>query len=319
MRRLPAVLAVACLSCAPAAAAPVTLARGVEWLPGRFVPGEQPDGNTLVFDATDGLVVFDTGRHAAHARAIADYARVRGRPVVAIVNSHWHLDHVGGNAMLRKAFPQARVLASGAIEGAMHGFLARYRAQIEQVLATQDGDAARKAALRDELALIDAGAALYPDERIGEASMRAVAGRRLRIGFEERAVTAGDVWVFDPATRVLAAGDLVTLPAPLFDTACAARWQAALARLGEVDFTTLVPGHGAPMTRTQFATYRTAFDHLLACAAGTASKDACVEGWLRDAATLVPRADETLARGLLGYYLDGTLRDPAKTKDACAA
>lgn len=318
MRRLSASLAIAISVLAagtPAAATP--LAAGVELLPGRFVPGEQPDGNTLVFDGAGALIVFDTGRHATHTQAIIDYAHARDLPVVAVFNSHWHLDHVGGNAMLRKAFPGVRVHASDAIEGAMHGFLANYRAQIEGILARPDGDAAQKAALRDELALIDAGPALYPDERIVKTGMQVVAGRRMQVGLEARAVTAGDVWLFDPATRTLAAGDLVTLPAPLFDTACPKRWKGALAHLDRIDFATLVPGHGAPMTRAQFSTYRKAFDRLLACAAGKATQDACIDGWLHDAKPLVPAADEKLARGLLGYYLDGILRDASKTRDLC--
>ena len=48
-------------------------------------------------------------------------------PIVAIVNSHWHLDHVSGNAALRAAYPRAQVYASDAIRDAMHGFLADYR------------------------------------------------------------------------------------------------------------------------------------------------------------------------------------------------
>ena len=293
------------------------LAAGVEWLPGRFVPGEQPDGNTLVFDGAGGLIVFDTGRHAAHTQAIVDYAHARDLPVVAIFNSHWHLDHVGGNAMLRQAFPAVRIHASGAIEDAMHGFLAKYRTQIAEILARPDGDTAQKAALRDELALIDAGPALYPDARIAKGATETVAGRRMQVGFETRAVTAGDVWLFDPATRVLAAGDLVTLPAPFFDTACPARWKGALAHLDKVGFATLVPGHGAPMTRAQFAVYRTAFGRLLACADSKAPKDACIDDWLRDAKPLVPENDTKLARGLLGYYLDGILRDASKTGPLC--
>lgn len=293
------------------------LAAGVHLLPGHFVAGEQPDGNTVAFDGADGLIVFDTGRHAAHAQAIVDYAHARGMPIVDVFNSHWHLDHVGGNAMLRKAFPQVRVHASDAIEGAMHGFLARYRAQIEDILAKPDVDALQKSSLRDELALIDAGPALYPDVRVTKATNETVSGRRLRIGFETRAVTAGDVWLFDPTTRVLAAGDLVTLPAPLFDTACPARWNDALARLDGVDFRTLVPGHGAPMSRAQFTTWRGAYRNLLACANGTSVKDACIDAWLRDAKSLIPAQDEKLARGLLGYYLDSNLRDAAKTKAFC--
>ena len=53
-------------------------------------------------------------------------------PVVAIVNSHWHLDHVSGNAALRAAYPRAQVYASDAIDGAMRGFLADYRRQLQQ-------------------------------------------------------------------------------------------------------------------------------------------------------------------------------------------
>ena len=318
MRRLLVSLAVAVSILAAGARASATpLAAGVEWLPGRFVPGRQPDGNTLVFDGAGGLIVFDTGRHAAHTQAIVDYAHARDLPVVAIFNSHWHLDHVGGNAMLRKAFPAVRIHASDAIEDAMRGFLAKYRAQIVETLAGADGDAEQKSALRDELALIDAGPALYPDEHVVKGATQSVAGRRVQVGLEARAVTAGDVWLFDPATRVLAAGDLVTLPAPFFDTACPVRWKAALARLDKTDFATLVPGHGAPMTRAQFATYRRAFDRLLACAGGKASKDACIDGWLRDAKSLVPESDAKLARGLLGYYLEGILRDASMTKPLC--
>lgn len=301
-----------------ACASATPLATGVELLPGRFVSGEQPDGNTLVLDGVGGLIVFDSGRHAAHTQAIVDYAHARELPVAAIVNSHWHLDHVGGNAMLRKAYPALRVHASGAIEDAMHGFLANYRAQILRALAKPDGDGAQAAVLRGELELIDAGPALYPDERIVKGGMQSIAGRPVQVGLETRAVTAGDVWLFDPSTRVLAAGDLVTLPAPLFDTACAARWEDALAHLDGIDFETLVPGHGAPMARAQFATYRKAFGRLLACVASKRAKESCIDGWMKDAGSLIPAADRKLARGLLDYYIDNSLRgDAGKARDAC--
>jgi glyoxylase-like metal-dependent hydrolase (beta-lactamase superfamily II) len=147
--------------------------------------------------------------------------------------------------------------------------------------------------------------------------MRTIAGHAFRIGFESHAVTAGDVWLFDPASRVLASGDLVTLPAPLFDTACADRWKSALDRLGEVDFKVLVPGHGATMGRADLATYRRAFDRLLVCAASKSAKQACVDGWMSDAAALIPAEDEKLARSLLDYYVDGNLR-ASNIRSACS-
>ncbi len=296
------------------------IAAGVALIPGTFVAGSQPDGNTVVFKGAAGLIVFDTGRHPEHAQQIIDFANAAKQPVVAIVNSHWHLDHVGGNVRLRQAFPGVHVYASAAIEDAMHGFLARYHAQLEDAIKQAGGDEAKTAPWRAELALIDAGPALFPDERIAKDETRAIAGRKVRLGFEDHSVTAGDVWLFDPATRVLASGDLVTLPAPLFDTACAAHWRAALGSLAAVDFKTLVPGHGAPMTRADFATYRHAFDRLLDCAAGKNTKQVCIDGWMHDADSLIPSADQALARSLLDYYIDGNLRgDAARKAKLCAA
>jgi glyoxylase-like metal-dependent hydrolase (beta-lactamase superfamily II) len=295
------------------------LAPGVDLIPGKFVAGTQPDGNTVVFTTTDGLVVFDTGRHPEHTRQIVDFANAAKKPVVAIVNSHWHLDHVGGNVMLRAKYPGARVYASGAIEDAMHGFLANYRAQLEDAIKQAGDDTVKQAPWRAELALIDAGPKLSPDERIGESSTRTIAGHKFNVGFESHAVTAGDVWLFDPATRVLASGDLVTLPAPLFDTACAEHWKSALGRLAEIDFKVLVPGHGAPMGHTDLATYRRAFDRLFECTAGKSPKEACIDGWMKDAAPLIPAGDTKLARALLDYYVDGSLRgDPAQNAKLCA-
>ncbi len=48
---------------------------GVHLIRGKFTPGAQPDGNTIVFTAPDGLVVVDTGRHAEHTQQIVDFAK----------------------------------------------------------------------------------------------------------------------------------------------------------------------------------------------------------------------------------------------------
>ena len=302
------------MSCGGIAVAAQDIAPGVTLLAGTFVAGTQPDGNTVVLKGPDGLIVFDTGRHAEHVQQILDFAAASHAPIAAIVNSHWHLDHVGGNVKLRAAFPNARVVASAAIEDAMHGFLANYHAQLEDAIKQSGDDTAKQAPWRAELALIDAGPALFPDQVIAAPTTLTLAGRKVRIGFESHAVTAGDVWLFDPATRVLASGDLVTLPAPLFDTACAEHWKSALGRLAEIDFKVLVPGHGAPMGRADLATYRRAFDRLLECAAGKSPKQACIDGWMSDAAPLIPPGDDKLARGLLDYYVDGNLRGDAAQK-----
>src|SRR4029079_19009156 len=119
----------------------------------------------------------------------------------------------------------------------MSGFLANYRKQLQEQIAAPTTGAAARAADEAEVGLIDAGRVLLPDEVVGAERTATLAGRRLVLRLETNAVTATDVQVFDPQTKVLAAGDLVTLPVPFFDTACPARWKDALGRLAAVDFT----------------------------------------------------------------------------------
>jgi glyoxylase-like metal-dependent hydrolase (beta-lactamase superfamily II) len=304
------VAALASCSAAFAAGDALVLAPHVTWLPGEFVPGRQPDSNSVLFEAPEGTLVFDTGRSPRHAEQLLDALKASDRPLAFIVNSHWHLDHIGGNAPLKKAYPQAKVMASSAIVQAREGFLANYKRQIEERLSTLPADAAERVGLEHEIEIIEAREASSPDITVTGTQRRRLAGHEFIVGLAPQAATAGDVWLFDPASKVLASGDLVTLPAPLFDTACPASWQKALDRLHEVGFGTLVPGHGAPMKREGFETYREAYGTLLQCAASNRSKAACIDGWLHDAASLIPAQDEKLARGLLDYYLDQVLRKP---------
>ena len=299
----------------------VRLADDAVLLPGAYVPGREPDGNSVVFAGPAGLVVVDTGRHAAHTDALLELAKRAERPLAAIVNSHWHLDHVGGNPRLRAAHPALRVFASGAIEGAMGDFLKTYRRQLTEASAKAKA-ADERARYATEIALIDQGRALYPDERIAANATRTLAGREFVVGYEADAVTGGDVWLLDRDARLLVAGDLVTLPAPFLDTACPLRWQAALKRLEAQPFDRLVPGHGPVLDRAGFVRYRTAFDNLLKCAASKVDAGTCTTGWHRDADPLLPdEADRKAADALLGYYLGQVLRGPEAVRRAkrCAA
>jgi glyoxylase-like metal-dependent hydrolase (beta-lactamase superfamily II) len=304
--------AAALLVAVPVAALAQTrlLDAGVEWLAGRFVPGAQPDGNSVLIEAPDGWIVVDSGRHPAHAQALLERIRASGKPLRAIVNTHWHLDHIGGNRALKTAYPQAQVIASDAIVEARGGFLAEYRRHLQGEVANASTPQEQRAAYQREIAVIDDSAASTPDVRIGALVPMLVAGRGLSLGLERDAVTGGDVWVYDATAQVLAAGDLVTLPAPLLDTACPERWMQAIERISTLRFRWLVPGHGDPMSRGQFVIYRESYDRLLRCSASDAPAQACIDGWLADAGQLFPREQQPLARSLLAYYFEQKLRAP---------
>ena len=301
-----------------------SLNRHMVLLPGTYDPEQgdgQPDGNSVLIRAPEGSVVFDTGRHEqAFAGRIIAAADAWQLPVAAIVNSHWHLDHVSGNVPLREKYPQAKVYASTAIEDAMTYFLADSRKSAAARLATLPADSPEAGYIRAGIARIDAGPKLFPTDPVLSSGPLRIAGMQFRVGLEKNAVSGGDVWLLDPSTRTLLSGDLVNFPAPFFDTACPHGWSEALARLDAQPFDTLVPGHGAPMTHAQFATYRHAFDDLLACAAGNAAVADCAAGWERDLGPLLPESQRRLSRMLLDYYFQSVLRaEPAKRDKYCRA
>ncbi|MEP6548364.1 MAG: MBL fold metallo-hydrolase [Gammaproteobacteria bacterium] len=306
-------LVLAAVSLGAYSSAATLIAPDTYLIAGAATPNRQPDGNSVIIAAPQGLIVFDTGRHQDHSQAILDFARAQNQPVAAIINSHWHLDHVGGNPRLRNEFPDLKVYASSAIDAARAGFLADYRVQLMTEIGRSAKDPGAQASLRTEVALIDAGAALGPTDVVAKSARLSIAGRALQLNLETRAVTAGDVWVFDPKSRVLLAGDLVTLPAPFFESACPPRWRDSLASLEKAPFVRLVPGHGAPMQRKEFDVYRKAFSQLLDCAAGDSKKSDCVDGWITDAAVLIPSSkDVSYARTLIDYYIDNYLRNTSE-------
>ena len=119
---------------------------------------------------------------------------------------------------------------------------------------------------------------------------------------------------------MLLAGDLVTLPVPFLDTACPEGWQAALGVLDATEFTSLVPGHGAPMDRAGFEAWRTAFDGLLACAASDADPSTCADQWIGGLGGLLPAREHARAREMLGHYVGEVLRgDDGRATRYCPA
>ncbi len=292
------------------AAAPQVVAPGIWLIPGGLAPDREPDGNTVVLEGRGGLIVVDTGRHPAQRQAILDFAARRGRPIVAVVNSHWHLDHVSGNPDLKRAFPGLKVYASGAIDRALTGFLAHSAADDRAYLASSGLPAATREDIETDLATIANGQALRPDVVIDHTQALRLAGRSLVIHLAPNAATAGDIWLFDPASKVAAVGDLVTLPAPFLDTACPAGWSAALDEIAATPFNVAIPGHGAPLTRPQLQLYRRAFNDLIACAGSGRPKGACAADWASAVSPLLGLAprDRSLAVSLTEYYVGDVLR-----------
>ena len=302
--------AIAFSSLALAACATVSTEPPTAWhlIPGSFEPNRGPDGTSGFLDAPDGLILVDTGRHPAHRDKLLGYARERGRPIAAIANTHWHLDHSTGNAELRAAYPAAPLYATNAIDGALAGFLREGRERTQARLDAGEVPAERQAEVRRFLAVMADPDSLRPTRPVTESAELVIAGRRLHVNVAPFAATEADLWIHDPAAGLVIAGDLVVAEVPFMDTACPEGWRRALDAIAATPFTILIPGHGVPMDRARFLAWRSAYDNLLDCGAATSDRTDCIAGWRRDAAQFIGPGREAMIDEYVGYYIDSRLR-----------
>ena len=267
-----------------------------------------PDGNTIILDAPEGLIVVDTGRHPEHAAKILAAANERRRPVAAIVNTHWHMDHVQGNADIRAAFPGAPVYATSAIDGALATFLADGMKDAKARLIDPKTGRERLPEIQRYLDRMTAPDSVRPTRPLSQSGKMKIAGRRLDVHVAPFAVTEADIWIYDPKQKLVIVGDLVVGIVPFMDTACADGWLSALDQVAQTDFRTLIPGHGPAMTRPDFLQWKRAFKSYVECGRSQAPKEQCVEGWERDAARFIPATHKTYVREAADYYVTTRLR-----------
>ena len=292
--------------------------------PYHLIPGSVPldwrgpDGNSIFLDAPDGLILVDTGRHPAHAEKLLAYAKERGRPIAAIVNTHWHLDHTTGNLDIRQVYPAAHVYATTAIDGALVSFLGRGREQADKRLADPAVPPEQKAQILRGRYRTDHPDTLRPTHPVLKSGRTKIAGRKIDVHVAPFAATEADLWLYVPNERLAIVGDLVVDIVPFMDTACAEGWKKALKEVEATPFATLVPGHGAPMDRAQFMLWKRAFGNFVDCGRSDKPKDQCVAGWRRDAAPFIDAAHAAYVDEAAAYYIDTRLRSsPEEQQKYC--
>ena len=305
----------------PAPSAPVEIAPAMHLIRTMPVPGRGPDGNTVIIDAPDGLIVIDTGRHKELTDAILAFAKQRQRPIAAIVNTHWHLDHASGNGRLKAAYPKARVYTTTAIDKVLApgGFLARNLEGAKKQLS-EVTDAVRRDEIQIFIATMEARSDLRPDVPVTKSGTVPLAGKPLEVRVTDKAVTDADVWLFDSASGVAVIGDLVTMPVPYFETACPDRWRASLDEVWATPFQTAVPGHGPPLTREQFDVYRKSLTAFISCVRSEQPAAACGRAWVESASSLIgddPARRKAVAANM-EYYV-GYLRPNGGKAPDCLA
>ncbi len=213
-----------------------------------------PDGNILVVESANQVLLVDALGARRAASADSALRTVTQKPVRTIITTHYHEDHLGGNAHWR---------TRGAVQLVAHRTVpleARKDTMIEERKwhRTAIPERAMPTMLFDDSATL-----------MLETESFTV--------YHREAHTRGDAIVWFPARNVLHAGDIVEIGAPPF-----VDWWAGGTLDGMIsavefihaivnDSTIIVPGHGPPIDRAVLRTYHANLKVAgAACRAGAA-------------------------------------------------
>lgn len=236
--------------------------------------------NSLIVVGDSAVLVVDTQQSPGAARAlIRALPAVTDRPVRWIVNTHWHADHVFGNAAWREAFPDVRIVGHRSLRSDVPERAAAYRdEQIEALpraireretwlaegrVNGEPLDAAARAAVgrsldirRRYLAELSGLPIVPPDIVMDDTLTIDLGGVTARLTHVGPAHTGGDLVVYVPDARILAMGDLVEWGTPWLEGACVGGWAAALDRTTAMGADRILPSHGPVVGPEFLALYR---------------------------------------------------------------
>src|SRR6185369_10061260 len=180
------------------------------------------------------------------------------------VNTHWHNDHVQGNNEYAKAFPGIDIVGHYETQNQIAGYVSRYPSRFPKIAATykkyiderkdgngtalSDNDIAdyKKALAGKDVVLVELkdNVIVPPNVSFDHEFNVDLGNRPVQVKHLGRGNTRGDVVVFLPKERIVAAGDLLDSPVPYLGGGYPVEEIETLKKLSALDPQTFVPGHG---------------------------------------------------------------------------
>jgi cyclase len=188
--------------------------------------GANDVGNVTVYVTGEGVILVDDRFEQDYADVVAAVKKITAEPIRYVINTHHHGDHTGSNAHF---LPTVEIIAHAnarkhMIEGKMAG--------PPRVVFTTESD-------------------------------MFLGGKEVRVIYNGRGHTDGDVAVYFPAARTVALGDLLAgtrgVTNPVMDYANGGsirEWPATLDGVLKLDIETVIPGHGAVTTKDGLMAHR---------------------------------------------------------------
>jgi cyclase len=250
-------------------------------------PGLMVDANSLFIVNDADVVVVDAPE--ASAEMIVALKQITDKPVRFLINTHWHDDHVIGNAVWKRAYPGLQIIGHAALRdylpstgiknrkamiGGAPEFSAQMQAQMDKGKNLQDqpiSDEERTsyssdiALVKHYMEVVPGTDVPLPDIAVTDQLILHRGARRIEIRYLGRSHTSGDLVVWLPLERIAAVGDMVVWPVPLVgnDQSHVGDWPATLDALLALKPAVVLPGHGPLLSQpTYIAQMRDLFQHI---------------------------------------------------------
>jgi glyoxylase-like metal-dependent hydrolase (beta-lactamase superfamily II) len=198
-------------------------------------------GNVAVSVGDDGLFMIDDELQPMTAKLTAALATLAPKAKVRfVVNTHWHMDHTGGNPAMA---------AAGAVIVAQENV--RKRLSVDNVLHMGGQTMAIKAQ----------PAAALPVVTFTDDVTLHLNGDDVHVIHVAPAHTDGDSIVHFKTANVIHTGDTVTGGYPIVDIDSGGQFEGFIAAADKIlslcdDNTKIIPGHGPLMTKADVVAYR---------------------------------------------------------------
>jgi glyoxylase-like metal-dependent hydrolase (beta-lactamase superfamily II) len=189
--------------------------------------------NDLIVVTTDGVLVADGQKDMATTKKMVDFIKgITTQPVRYVVVASEHGDHAGGN----EAFPPTAIFISSP-------------ASQFNLAAQAKGDKP------------GGPKTIVPTETVQDRRVVKLGGTEIEIMNKGRAHTGGDLEVYLPAEKILFVSEVFSFHLfPNSRAAVPSEWIDTLKKVQQVDFKTLIPGHGffdnQAVMRDELATFQ---------------------------------------------------------------